>query len=49
MQEQCSNPIKTSDKLIKAADNNPYFIQKVITGDKTWCFLYYPQIKVSSM
>uniref|UniRef100_A0A1B6MJV2 Mos1 transposase HTH domain-containing protein n=1 Tax=Graphocephala atropunctata TaxID=36148 RepID=A0A1B6MJV2_9HEMI len=34
--------------LIDAADADPNFLQKIVTGDETWCFLYDPQTKRQS-
>ena len=34
--------------LISSADNDPTFLNRIITGDETWCFLYDPQLKRQS-
>ena len=35
--------------LINSADNDPTFLNRIITGDETWCFLYDPQQKQQSI
>jgi hypothetical protein len=34
--------------LIDSADKNGMFVNWIITGDETWCFLYDPQLKRQS-
>jgi hypothetical protein len=34
--------------LIDSADKDGTFLNRFITGDKTWCFLYDPQLKRQS-
>lgn len=38
----------TAGELIDAADADPNFLKKIVTGDETWCFLYDPQTKRQS-
>ena len=32
--------VKTSRSLVEWADDNPNFLQNIVTGDKSWCFQY---------
>jgi hypothetical protein len=31
--------------LISSADKDEMFLNQIITGDETWCFFYYLQLK----
>jgi len=37
-----------SSDLIDMADKDNKFLNNIITGDATWCFLYDPQTKQQS-
>ena len=43
-QDQRDDSMTICDDLISSADNDPMFLNRIITGDETWCFLYDPQL-----
>jgi hypothetical protein len=45
MQDQCDDHMSICGDMIDIADKDGTFLSGIITGDKTWCFLYYPQLK----
>jgi hypothetical protein len=48
MQEYWNSHMSISADLINAADNDLDFLQKITTGDRTWCFLYDNESKQQS-
>jgi len=46
--EQKDRRISACRDLIAAADSDPDFFKKIVTGDGTWCFAYYPTAKRQS-
>lgn len=47
--EQKIRRVAASETLIKMADSDPNFLDKIITGDESWCFQYDPSTKRQSM
>ena len=47
-QDQRDDLIGICGDLISSADDDPTFLNRIITGDETWCFLYDPQLKRQS-
>ncbi|KAJ4442695.1 hypothetical protein ANN_04284 [Periplaneta americana] len=47
-QDQCDDRMTICGDLINSADDDPTFLNRIITGDETWCFLYDPQLKRQS-
>jgi hypothetical protein len=48
MQDQRDDCMSICSDLINSADKNGTFLNWIITGDETWCFLYDPQMKRQS-
>jgi hypothetical protein len=44
-QDQHDDHMTICGDLIDSADKDGTFLNRIITGDETWCFLYYPQLK----
>jgi hypothetical protein len=44
-QDQRDDRMSICGDLIDSADKDGTFVNRIITGDKTWCFLYDPQLK----
>ncbi|KAJ4427328.1 hypothetical protein ANN_24948 [Periplaneta americana] len=44
-QDQRDDRTTICGDLISSADNDPTLLNRIITGDETWCFLYDPQLK----
>ncbi len=47
--EQKSRRVDASKTLLEMADSDPNFLDKIITGDESWCFQYDPSTKRQSM
>jgi hypothetical protein len=47
-QDQCDDSMGICDDLINSADKDGTFLNRIITGDKTWCFLYDLKLKRQS-
>ncbi|KAJ4445277.1 hypothetical protein ANN_07078 [Periplaneta americana] len=47
-QDQRDDRMTICGDLISSADDDPTFLNQIITGDETWCFLYDPQLKRQS-
>ncbi|KAJ4436093.1 hypothetical protein ANN_18720 [Periplaneta americana] len=47
-QDQRDDRMTICGDLISSADDDPTFLNLIITGDETWCFLYDPQLKRQS-
>lgn len=47
-EEQRQDRVTICGDLIDSADKDTTFLQRIITGDETWCFLYDPQLKRQS-
>lgn len=47
-EEQQEQRANLAQDLIEKADEDPTFLEKIVTGDETWCFLYDPQGKRQS-
>ena len=47
-QDQRDDLMTICGDLISSADYDPTFLNRIITGDKTWCFLYDLQLKRQS-
>ncbi|KAJ4437672.1 hypothetical protein ANN_17817 [Periplaneta americana] len=47
-QDQRDDRMTICGDLISSADDEPTFLNRIITGDETWCFLYDPQLKRQS-
>ncbi|KAJ4429326.1 hypothetical protein ANN_26330 [Periplaneta americana] len=47
-QDQRDDRMTICGDLISSADDDPTFLNRIITGDETWCFLYDPQLKRQS-
>jgi hypothetical protein len=45
MQDQCDDRMSTCGDLINGADKDGTFLNRIVTGKETWCFLYDPQLK----
>jgi hypothetical protein len=45
MQDQCDDRMSTCGDLINSADKDGTFLNRIITGDETWSFLYDLQLK----
>ena len=43
-QDQHDDSMMIYGDLISSADDDPTFLNRIITGDETWCFLYDLQI-----
>jgi hypothetical protein len=43
--QDCDDCMSICGGLIDSADKDGKFLKRNITGDKTWCFLYDPQLK----
>ncbi|KAG5331092.1 SETMR methyltransferase, partial [Acromyrmex heyeri] len=43
--EQKIRRVAASETLIEMADSDPNFLDKIITGDESWCFQYDPSTK----
>ncbi|KAJ4451915.1 hypothetical protein ANN_03393 [Periplaneta americana] len=48
VQDQRDDRMTICGDLISSADDDPTFLNRIITGDETWCFLYDPQLKRQS-
>ena len=46
--DQRDNCMKISGDLISDADDVPTFLNRIVTGDETWCILYDPHLKRQS-
>ena len=44
-QDQRDDRMTICGDLISCANDDPTFLNLIITGDETWCFLYDPQLK----
>jgi hypothetical protein len=44
-QDQCDYHMSICSDQINSADKDGTFLNHIITGDETWCFLYDPQLK----
>jgi hypothetical protein len=44
-QDQCDDRMSICGDLINSADKDGTFLNRIITGDETWCVLYDPQLK----
>jgi hypothetical protein len=44
-QDQCDDRMSICGDLINSADKDGTFLNRIITGDETWCFLYNSQLK----
>jgi hypothetical protein len=44
-QDERGDRISICCDLIDSADKEGTFLNRIITGDETWCFLYDPQLK----
>ncbi|KAJ4442516.1 hypothetical protein ANN_04103 [Periplaneta americana] len=47
-QDQRDDRMTICGDLISSADGDPTFLNRIITGDETWCFLHDPQLKRQS-
>ena len=47
-QDQRDECMTICGDLISRADDDQMFLNRIITGDKTWCFLYDPELKRQS-
>lgn len=47
-QDQRDDRMTICGDLISSADQDRTFLNRIITGDETWCFLYDPQLKRQS-
>jgi hypothetical protein len=47
-QDQCDDRLSTYDDLIDSANKDVTFLNRIITGDKTWTFLYGLKLKRQS-
>ncbi|KAJ4436457.1 hypothetical protein ANN_19090 [Periplaneta americana] len=47
-QDQRDDRMTICGDFISSADDDPTFLNRIITGDETWCFLYDPQLKRQS-
>ena len=47
-QDKRDDRMKIFGGPISIADDEPTFLNRMITGDETWCFLYGPQLKEQS-
>jgi hypothetical protein len=45
MQDKCDDCMSTCGDLINSADKDGAFLNRIITGNETWCFLYDLQMK----
>jgi hypothetical protein len=45
MKEKSGEHMSTCGGLINSADKDGTFLNRIITGNETWCFLYDPQLK----
>jgi hypothetical protein len=48
IQDQRNDRMSICGDLIDGADKDGTFLNRIITGDETWCFLYDPQLKQQS-
>jgi hypothetical protein len=48
MRDQCDNHMSICGDLIDSADKDGTFLNQIIMGDETCCFLYDPQLKRQS-
>ena len=44
-QDQCDDRMTIYGDLISSADDDQTCLNRIITGDETWCFLYDPKLK----
>jgi len=47
-EDQQKSRLTVCQDLKKELENNPYFLSRVITGDKSWCYSYDPKSKQAS-
>ena len=47
-EDQCEDRATVSGELIDMVDQDPGVLNRIITGDETWCYLYDPQSKRQS-
>ena len=47
-QDQRDDRMAICGDLISSTDDDPTFLNRIITGGDTWCFLYDPQLKRGS-
>lgn len=47
-EDQCDDRATVSGELIDMIDQDPGVLNRIITGDETWCYLYDPQSKRQS-
>jgi hypothetical protein len=47
-QDKLDDRMSSCGDLIDSADKDGTFLRWIITGDETWWFLYYPQLKQQS-
>jgi len=46
--EQKANRVASCDELVQCCDEDPHFLDNVITGDESWIFEYDPETKRQS-
>jgi hypothetical protein len=46
--EKREDRVTSCQDIIAMADEDKNFLNKIITGDETWCFAYYPETKRQS-